>query len=96
LKGKTPGIPRLIFALCLPLRIGYVVDFRTFTFVLIEFHPAHPARIPALEFRLFLTLRNGYVVDPKTVTGFGLQLKRRKWDKLLLQFAPSVELTHGF
>src|SRR5271157_4692636 len=51
-----PEIPRLGFALCLPLRIGYVVDLRTDCLVPVERHPTHPARIPASGFRLFWPL----------------------------------------
>jgi hypothetical protein len=69
--GIFPEFPRLGFALCLPLRIGYVVDFRTVTFVFITLDPTHPARIPAPWFRhifvLYSPLLIGYVVDTKTV-----------------------------
>src|ERR1035437_7303787 len=47
---------RLDYALCLPFRIGYVVDSRTDSLVLVERYPVHPARIPALGFRLFWPL----------------------------------------
>ena len=77
------------------MRIGYVVDFRTYCLVLVERHPAHPARIPASGFRLFCPLQNDYVIDLRTVKRFGFRLKRRKWDKLLLHFASAVELTNG-
>jgi hypothetical protein len=54
------------------VRIGYVVDFRMNSIVLVERYPAHPARIPAPGFRpLFVvssSLLIGYVVDPMMVT----------------------------
>jgi hypothetical protein len=31
--------PRFGFALCLPVRISYIVDYRTYTFVFIKLYP---------------------------------------------------------
>ena len=49
--------------------------------------------IPAPGFRLFWPPENCYTIESKQVNEFDLRLKRRKWDKLLLHFAPSVALT---
>jgi hypothetical protein len=66
----------------LPLRIGYVVDFRTVTFVFITLDPTHPARIPAPWFRhifvLYSPLLIGYVVDPNQVIGFCFSAEKAK------------------
>jgi hypothetical protein len=62
--------------------IGYVVDSMTDCLVLVEHHPAHPARIPALWFRLMYDLCSplliGYVVDPMIVTGFWFLVQKAK------------------
>jgi hypothetical protein len=53
-RGETAGIPRLGFALCLPVQSGYIIDLRMFTFILIKFHWPFPVQFPRFGFALYM------------------------------------------
>jgi hypothetical protein len=44
--------PRFGFALCLPVWIGYLIDYKLDYLVLVDRYPPHPVEFPRLGFAL--------------------------------------------